>query len=104
MKQILLNSSKNNTDVNVESAEYISLSTKQREVPTEQVQGIINHYELYLSERNNCKNYKMIFTLHPYMSNVLFNAFTEIVYNEGAQRLRLLSLSLLDTEERYFGI
>ena len=84
MKQILLNSSKNNTDVNVESAEYISLSTKQREVPTEQVQGIINHYELYLSERNNCKNYKMIFTLHPYMSNVLFNAFTEIVYNEGA--------------------
>ena len=52
MKKVLLNSSKNNTDVNVESAEFITLSTKQRAVPTEQVQGIINHYELYLKERN----------------------------------------------------
>jgi hypothetical protein len=103
MKQILLNSSKNNTDVNVESAEYISLSTKQREVPTEQVQGIINHYELYLSERNNCKNYKMIFTLHPYMSNVLFNAFTEIVYNEGAIQSGIIGYNT-KMNEKHSGI
>lgn len=84
MKQILLNSAKNNENVNVESSEYISLSTKQRSVPTENVEGMINHYELYLKERNECKNYKMMFTLHPYMTNVLFNPFTEIIYNEGA--------------------
>ena len=83
MKKFLLESSKNNTNVNVESSEYIELSTKQRALPIEQVQGFINHYELYLKERNECRNYKMFFTLHPYMTNVLFNAFTEIVYNEG---------------------
>lgn len=83
MKQFLLNSAKNNEDVNVESSEYISLSTKQRALPSENLQGVINHYELYLKERNECKNFKLIFTLHPYMSNVLFNPFTEIVYNEG---------------------
>ena len=83
MKQFLLNSMKNNVDVNVESSEYISLSTKQRPLPESNIQGIINHYELYLDERNKCEDYKMIFTLHPYMSNVLFNAFTEIWYYEG---------------------
>ena len=84
MKQILLNSAKNNTNVNVELGDYVSLSTKQRNVPMDKVEGIINHYELYLKERNECKNYKMCFTLHPFMSNVLVNAFTEVIYNEGA--------------------
>lgn len=83
MKQILLNSAKNNTDVNVESAEFITLSTKQRNIPNVYAEGDINYYEIYLKERNECKNYKLIFTIRPYMSNVLFNAFTEIVYNEG---------------------
>lgn len=84
MKQILLNSAKNNTNVNVEVSDYISLSTKQRSVPMEKAEVMINHYELYLQERNECKDYKMCFTLHPFMSNVLINAFTEVVYNEGA--------------------
>lgn len=84
MKEILLNSAKNTTNVEVENGEYISLSTKQHRVSTEKIEGIINHYELYLKERNDCKNYKMFFTIHPYMSNVLMNAFTEVVYNEGA--------------------
>ena len=84
MKQFLLNSAKNNTNVNVESADYVSLSTKQRSIPFEKAEVTINHYELYLKERNECKKYKMYFTLHPYMTNVLSNAFTEIVYNEGA--------------------
>ena len=84
MKEILLNSAKNTTNVEVENGEYISLSTKQCRVPTEKIEGIINHYELYLKERNSCKNYKMFFTIHPYMSNVLPNAFTEVIYNEGA--------------------
>ena len=84
MKQILLNSAKNNTNVNVELGQYVPLSTRQRSVPTEHVESIINHYELYLKERNSCSDYKMFFTIKPYMSNVLLNAFTEIVYNEGA--------------------
>lgn len=84
MKKILLNNKKGNMDVNVESSEYISLSTKQKMIPTEDVQGVIDHYELYLNERNNCKNYKLLFTIHPYMSNILYNNFTEIVKDEGS--------------------
>jgi hypothetical protein len=74
MKQVLLNNAKNSENVNVESSEYFSLSTKQRVLPSENLQGVINHYELYLKERNECKNFKLIFTLHPYMSNVLASA------------------------------
>lgn len=84
MKKILLNSAKNNTNVNVESGEYVSLSTKQRSIPLEKAEATINHYELYLKERNECKKYKMYFTIHPYMTNVLPNVFTEVVYNEGS--------------------
>ena len=62
MKQFLLNSAKNNTNVNVESADYVSLSTKQRSIPFEKAEVTINHYELYLKERNECKKYKLYLT------------------------------------------
>ena len=83
MKQILLNNAKNHNSVNVVNSEYIGFTTNQRSFSPQMIESSIDFYELYLKERNECKNYKMIFTLHPYMSNVLFNPFTEIVYNEG---------------------
>lgn len=104
MKQILLNSAKNSIDVNVESAEFISLSTKQRNIPSEHMEGSINNYELYLKERNECKNYKLLFTIHPYMSNALFNAFTEVVYNEGGISSGIITPkgSLPSTHQSFF--
>lgn len=105
MKQVLLNNAKNSENVNVESSEYFSLSTKQRVLPSENLQGVINHYELYLKERNECKNFKLIFTLHPYMSNVLFNPFTEIVYNEGGIESGIIgsqATPLYEGHKKYF--
>ena len=83
MKQILLNSAKNNENVNVENSVNTELSTKYKILPNERIEGVINHYEVYLKERNECKDYKLFFTLHPYMTNVLFNAFTEIIYHDN---------------------
>lgn len=84
MKQFLLNTAKNNVNVSVESSEFIELSTKQRSLPKEKAIYTLNHYELYIKERNECQSYKLFFTISPYMTNILFNPFTEIVINEGS--------------------
>ena len=44
----------------------------------------INLNELYLKERDKCDNYRIMLTLHPYCTNVLFNTCSEIVKNEGS--------------------
>ena len=82
MKQISLNNLKNNS-VKVVSSEDIHLTTNQRAFSPETAETTLDYYKLYLDERNNCRNYKMFFTIRPYMTNVLFNAFTEIVFDEG---------------------
>lgn len=83
MTEILLNKTKNIQSVNVENSTFIELSTKRNPIITEDFNGVLDNYELYLEERNSCKNYKLSFTIQPYMSNVLFNAFTEITNDNG---------------------
>ena len=82
MTEILLNKTKNIHSVNVENSTFIELSTKRNPIITEDFNGVLDNYELYLEERNSCKNYKLSFTIQPYMSNVLFNAFTEIIKDD----------------------
>lgn len=83
MKQILLNKSRGKETINVEKSILIDFSTKQRLMNDGYSKGTIDYYETYVEERNNTNIYKMFFTVKPYMTNVLFNAFTEIVVNDG---------------------
>ena len=84
MKQILLNKSRGKETINVENSINLEFSTKQRLMNDGYAKGTIDYYETYIGERNNTNTYKMFFTIKPYMTNVLFNAFTEIVVNDGA--------------------
>ena len=52
--------------------------------------------DLYLQERDACENYRMIFTVNPICTNVLYNAVTEPVYKEGS----LSALTLVETAVR----
>ena len=90
MRKILLNSAHGQDNVNIESSVSLELSTKQRLFNGGRASGTINQYEIYLNERNETRKYKMFFTVSPYMSNVLFNMFTEVVYNEGGNNCFLL--------------
>lgn len=83
MKEILLNKTKDINSVNVENSINFELSTKRNSLIVEDFNGVINNYEQYLEERNNCDNYKLSFAIQPYMTNVLFNAFTEIISDDG---------------------
>lgn len=90
MSKILLNRAHGQNNVNVENSLPVEFSTKQRLFTGGHASGMINQYEIYLNERNSTNRYKMVFTVNPYMSNVLFNMFTEIVYNEGSRESFLL--------------
>lgn len=106
MENILIGEVKKNRSVNVVGLSNVELTTNQRSFSSEMVETTIDKYELYLNERNSCSNYKMIFSLKPYMSNVLFNPFTEIVYNDGSLNSGILSSKKPIEEEhkRFFSI
>lgn len=85
MLNILLNKKKSFNNTNVDNSVPIELSTTTSLLPPNSISTTLNTYEIYLDERNNTKKYKMIFTLYPYMTNVLYNRFTEIIVNEGSE-------------------
>ena len=97
MEKILLNRNKGVDSVNVDNSIPVELSTKNSLLPGSSVEGTINQYQIYLNERNNTERYKMLFTIHPYMSNILYNNFTEIVANEGGVNSFILTNSPLET-------
>lgn len=47
------------------------------------VRDTVDQYEQYMKERGECTKHRLILTLTPYCSNVLFNPLTEIVFHEG---------------------
>ena len=49
-------------------------------------QAVIDANEQFIKERNSCTDYRLILTVNPYFTNVLFNSCTEIVKNEGSDK------------------
>lgn len=48
-------------------------------LPSSVIEGKLNEYELFIKEYNNSNKYRLIFTISPYCSNVLFNVISEFV-------------------------
>lgn len=96
MKQILLNKSHGQESINVSNSLSLEISSKQRMFNGGNASGTINHYQIYLDERNNTKQYKLFCVVNPFMSNVLFNMFTEITSNYGGTDCFLLGDKKLD--------
>lgn len=48
------------------------------------VKSTLDANEQYIKERDNCNDYRLIITIKPYCTNVLFNTCTEVVMAEGS--------------------
>lgn len=70
----------NTLDVELKNTSKAILQTNFR--------GNVDLFELFKTERDNCNNYRLIFTINPYCTNVLFNPFTEIVKEEGTNKAK----------------
>ena len=97
MKTILrdrLSTKELNTDIN----EHINLVSKVKQITNASDEASIDVNEIYTGELNSSKKYRLIFNINPICSNVLFNAVTEVVYNEGKKEMALFPIGSGSTE------
>lgn len=84
MERILLGNRKSKRSVNVDNKVTLELKTNERLLPSNDVVENVNLFDVYNNEKNKSNNYRLIFSINPLCTNVLFNAISEIVYREGA--------------------
>lgn len=84
MNEIFLKQNKSKKSVGVDNFINMELSTNSRLLPVSEVNDDINSYEVYVNEKDASDIYRLIFTIDPICTNVLFNAYSEIVCNEGS--------------------
>lgn len=83
-QKIFLEKNRSVFSSNVENAINVALSTKTRLLPNDNVSDEFSLFEQYNRERDECCNFRLVMTVNPVCSNVLFNKKTEIVINEGS--------------------
>lgn len=84
----------------VSSDNYIrtSLVNNQRFLPTEDFNATVDEIEVYNEERENCNKIRLIVTINPLCSNVLFNRITEVVYKEGSDDCKCLNFGNIQND------
>ena len=91
IKQILLNKNRGKRSVDVESGLMVPLSAEERLLPFDDISDVVNLKEVYDKEKDDSNLYRLIFTINPICSNILFNTFTEVVYKEGSDSCTMLT-------------
>lgn len=76
---------------NEDSFINISLSSDSHKLPLDSITKKVNAYDEYFSENDKSDKYRLIFTINPVCTNILFNANTEVVYKEGSPECKFLS-------------
>ena len=72
--------------------EYVSLElgNQMKKISNYTDEHLVDLYQVYLDEKDASDKYRLIFTINPVCSNVLFNAITEVVYKEGSESCEAL--------------
>lgn len=82
-ERIRLTSTDSANSVNRDAFVDVELQHHTKVFPFPSVSNTIDQRELFEQERADSTKYRLILTINPYCTNVLFNAVTEIVKNEG---------------------
>lgn len=91
IKKIYLTENLSKKSSNEDGFIHVNISSDVRHLPLSSMVGTVNAYDEYFNEKDNSDIYRLIFTINPICTNILFNANTEIVYNEGADDCMFLS-------------
>ena len=70
--------------INTNNIIGVDLQQTSKLLPYSSVVGDVDAYEVFENERKSCEKYRLIVTINPYCTNVLFNTLTEIIRNEGS--------------------
>lgn len=76
--------------MNVENTVPVELRRNGKVLPTNDVDGVVNLYEVFEKEREESNRYRLVFTVNTVCTNVLFNTLTEVVSGEGSSNVVVL--------------
>lgn len=82
-RKIRLNSTTSVNSVNVDNFVDVELKQSTKLLPPTNTVDKVNIYEVFEEERSKSDKYRLIFTINPICTNVLFNTLTEVVRFEG---------------------
>ena len=80
----LLNKKTGKLSTNKDGYTSVALSNQMKKIGSYTEEHLVDLYQVYLDEKDASDKYRLIFTINPVCSNVLFNAVTEVVYDEGS--------------------
>lgn len=86
-ERIRLNSTDSVNSVNKENFIDVEIKQHTKVFPFSNIIDTIDQRQQFETERENCTKYRLILTVKPYCSNILFNTVTEIVQNEGSDEI-----------------
>jgi hypothetical protein len=89
--QITLNKGKTIHSTNVDNYIGVDLCSNDKILINTDLQSTIDEYQQYIKEKDSSNKYRLIFTINPICSNVLFNRITELVYGEGSDNCELIT-------------
>lgn len=84
MYQIRLGHTDSVNSVNKQNFLDVELHNTSKPIHYTDIKKTVDEYEQFTNERGNCNRYRLIVTINPYCTNVLFNTLSEIVYAEGS--------------------
>lgn len=82
-RKIRLNITTSVNSVNVDNFVDVELKQSTKLLPHTDTVDKVNIYEVFEEERSKSDKYRLIFTINPICTNVLFNTLTEVVKFEG---------------------
>lgn len=89
-REIRLNNTTSVNSVNVDNFVDLELQQSTKLLPHTDTVDTVNIYEVFEEERSKSDKYRLIFTINPICTNVLFNTLTEIVKDEGSENVVLV--------------
>lgn len=95
--QILLNQNKNKTSTPLNSKLSLNFEQSYNVVNDFDIQETINLYELYKEEKDKCTSYRLIVTINPICSNVLYNPLSILLNNDENNGIRVLDNSFVSS-------
>ena len=88
---MLLNKNKSVSSVNKNGFVGLEIIQSTKPIINTNIQDKIDEMEVFQTEASNCNNYRLIFNVKPYCTNVLFNTITEIVKNDGTDNASVVT-------------
>jgi hypothetical protein len=93
MRKILLNKCRSKTSVNETNVIPIEINRDASLFQDEHYITTVDTMQVYNDEKDTSKNHRIICTIKPLCSNVLFNNITEVVYKEGTTSCKNLTVT-----------